>query len=96
MKKTLATRIIGIAALYCAVFFILVIFQFSNKGNFSLSSGAMTIRGRYLPDHSPDIQPEGIVSGQVTGGVKIFYEGLEFNLKEERGSGLTLSGAHGA
>jgi len=96
MKKTLATRIIGLVALYCVVFFILVIFQFSNKGNFSLSPGAMTIRGRYLPDHQPDIQPDGIVSGQVTGGVRIFYGGIEFNLKEERENGLTLTGLHGA
>jgi len=92
MRKPLASRIIGIAALYCAVFFILVIMQFSNRGNFSLSAGDMTIRGRYL--HSENSDPEDGGQG-VAGGIKLFFGGLEFNLKEERGKGLTLSGAGG-
>ncbi|MCL2806336.1 MAG: hypothetical protein FWD26_10395 [Treponema sp.] len=90
MRKSLATRIIGLAVLYCMVFFFVVILQFSNKGNFSLSAGAMTIRGRYS-------QTEAAVTGEasITGGVKIFYGGLDFNLKEERGKGLMLTGPDG-
>jgi len=91
MRKPLATRIIGLAALYCAVLFFLVIFQFSNKGNFSLSAGAMTIRGRYLTQHSGIQTAESI--NQITGGVRIFYEGLEFNLREEMGKGLAVTEA---
>jgi len=50
MRKSLTSRIIGLAVIYCIVFCILIIIQFSNKGNFSISVGAMTIRGRYLED----------------------------------------------
>jgi len=93
MKKPLAARIIGIAVLYCTVFFVLVILQFSNRGNFSLSAGDMTIRGRYL--QAPEgVNPEGGVQ-EVAGGIKLFFGGLEFNLKEERGKGLTLTNAGG-
>jgi hypothetical protein len=59
--------------------------QFSNKGNFSLPAGVMTIRGRYL---APESQ-------YVTGGIRVFFGGLEFNLREERGKGLSLAGAGG-
>jgi len=93
MKKTLASRIIGLAALYCGVFFLLATLQFSGKGNFSLSAGAMTIKGRYLPIE----RSQGEISGEentdaqkVTGGIKIFFGGLEFNLKEERDKGLLI------
>jgi hypothetical protein len=92
MKKTLASRIFGLAALYCLVFCVLVILQFSHTGNFSLSSGAMTIRGRYL--QSEQIIYEQIPESgaqRVTGGVKVFFGGLEFSLKEEREKGLLIS-----
>ena len=102
MRKPLASRIIGLAALYSAVFFLLVIFQFSNKGNFTLHAGSMTIRGRYLPQEtSPSLQdngqsPQTDQAMPVAGGIKIFYEGIEYNLKEERGKGLSLTGDNGA
>ena len=91
MRKPLTTRIIGLTALYCAVFFFLVIAQFSNKGNFSLSAGEMTIRGRYLTQQS-GIQTAGFGS-PIAGGIRIFYEGLEFNLREEREKGLAITEA---
>jgi hypothetical protein len=85
------------------VFCILVIIQFSNKGNFSLSIGAMTIRGRYLEEtqlasaavlveteENTGEEPPDQGMQSITGGIKIFYGGLEFTLKEERGRGLTL------
>jgi len=84
MKKPLASRIVGLAALYLLVFCFVVILQFSNMGSFSISSGSMNIKGRYLAEESQ----------QVAGGIKIFYGGLEFNLKEERGKGLTLTGTN--
>jgi len=85
MRKPLASRIIGLAALYLVIFCLIVIVQFSNKGNFSISPGSMTIKGRYTAEESQ----------RIAGGVKIFYGGLEFNLKEERGKGLTLTGDNG-
>jgi len=90
MKKSLASRIAGLAALYCAVFIVLVILQFSGKGNFSLSAGAMTIRGRYL-----QTDEESTDGQKVTGGIKIFFGGLEFNLKDEREKGLLIADNNG-
>jgi len=86
MRKPLTSRIIILAALYCVVFCLLVILQFSNKGNFSISAGAMTLKGRYLQTSQLTEQD----TSEITGGVKVFYGGLEFSLKEERGKGLTL------
>jgi len=84
MRKSLASRLIGLAVLYCLVFCVVVILQFSYMGNFSLIAGAMTIRGRYLQEPAEnEKQP-------VTGGIRIFYGGLDFNLQEERGKGLML------
>jgi len=90
MKKSLASRIIGLAALYCLVFCLLVVLQFSNKGNFSLAAGAMTIRGRYLqPAQAQGYETAGEGEG-ITGGVKVFFGGIEFNLKENRERGLLI------
>ncbi|MDR1870241.1 MAG: hypothetical protein LBQ82_09700 [Treponema sp.] len=99
MKKPLAARILGLAVLYCFVFFVLVIVQFSGAGNFSLPAGAINIRGRYLqsPQRTPQQARENSETGRidVTGGVKAFFGGLEFNMKEERGKGLILTDADG-
>ena len=92
MRKPLVTRIAGLTALYCAVFFVLVVLQFSSKGNFLLSAGEMTIRGRYLQT-SPQETSSDI--SRITGGAKVFYGGLEFNLSEERGKGLILADTDG-
>jgi len=96
MKKPLATRIFGLAALYCLVFCVLVILQFSSKGNFTLNSGAISIRGRYLQTQQAPTETPETDRQEVTGGVKAFFGGLEFNLKEERGKGLIITGAHGS
>jgi len=89
MRKTLASRIIVLAVIYIAAFFLIVMLQFSNSGNFSISAGGMSIKGRYKQTSQPDISLRPGFS-PVTGGVKIFYEGLEFGLIEERGEGLSL------
>ncbi|MCL1959406.1 MAG: hypothetical protein FWF68_07365 [Spirochaetes bacterium] len=102
MRKSLASRIICIALLYCAAFFFLVILQFSNKGNFLLTAGGMSIRGHFLQSQSAAISADEN-SGEedetgmqrITGGIKLFFGGLEFNLKEEREKGLTLAGIDG-
>jgi hypothetical protein len=92
MKKPLTSRIIGIASLYCVIFCILVILQFSNMGSFSISIGGMNVRGRYLEGQQLAEQE----ARGIAGGVKIFYGGLDFSLKEERGKGLTLISANGS
>ena len=91
MKKPLTSRILGLAALYCIVFCLLVIVQFSNMGSFSITAGGMNIRGRYLENQQSDEQGHQ----SVAGGVKIFYGGLDFSLKEERGKGLSLTDVNG-
>ncbi len=99
MKKFIAYRIIGLAALYCALFCVLVILQFSNKGNFSLQAGLMTVRGRFLQNDeaaAPGKEKASHLEGTLADGVKIFFSGIEFNLKEARGSGLTLTDLNGS
>jgi hypothetical protein len=102
MSKSLASRIIGLAVLYCIVFFFLVILQFSNKGNFSLTVNGMSIRGYFLQSQTAALsavensgEESETVIQSITGGIKIFFGGLEFNLKEERERGLTLAGTDG-
>jgi hypothetical protein len=91
MKKFLPSRIFGLAALYGVVFCVLVIVQFSNKGNnFSLSVGDMTVRGRLALNNSEENRE--IARQALTGGIKIFFGGIEFNLNEERGKGLSIGG----
>jgi hypothetical protein len=97
LKKHLAARIFGLTALYCAVFYVLVLVQFSGKGNFTISADAMTIRGRYL-QHDENISVEDNESSAqlLTGGIRIFFGGLEFSLKEDHHNGLKLTGTGGA
>jgi len=91
MRKPLTSRIIGLASMYCVLFCLLVILQFSNMGNFSVSIKGMNIRGRYLQKQQLPEQE----ARDITGGVKIFYGGLDFSLKEERGKGLMLTDING-
>ncbi|MDR1840061.1 MAG: hypothetical protein LBQ93_10820 [Treponema sp.] len=98
MRKTLAIRIAGLAAIYCVVFCILVIIQFSNSGSFLLSAGEMTIRGRYLqtlPHETSSGNETGDGVLKISGGARVYYGGLDFNLSEERGKGLTLTSTEG-
>jgi len=93
MRKPLAVRILALAAIYCAVFVFLVVLQFSKKGNFTLSIDAMTIRGRYSQ------QSEQLADAEkqpLADGVRVFFGGLEFNLKEDSGKGLLISGTDGS
>ena len=91
MKKPLALRIIGLAAIYCIVFIFLATLQFSNRGNFSLTIGSMNIRGSYLQEDSQVESVQEINVTQITGGIRLFYSGIEFNLKDDRGNSLMLN-----
>jgi hypothetical protein len=85
MRKPLTSRILGLTAIYCAVFILLVVLQFSKKEEFTLSAGAMTIRGNYLQS-SENRQAD---DKQHLDGVTLFFGGLEFSLKN-RGKVLTI------
>jgi len=98
MRKPLATKIIGLAVLYCAVFCVLVILQFSNQGNFSFAAGSMTIRGHFSDEPGEKQETEADSEDGtrlISGGIKIFYGGLEFALKQERGKGLKFTNSSG-
>jgi len=113
MRKPLLTRILGLIVLYCAVFIILASLQFSKKGSFSHSIGAMSITGQYqlsAEELNPDalstspgtVEPSvrgslGDVSRAhyLAGGARIFFGGLEFNLKEDNDRGLFIAGEDG-
>ena len=104
MRKPLASRIIILSLVYILVFCSLVIIQFSDKGNFSLTAGEMTIKGHYLPEpqqaRAPVImeieesaKPEQAITRGVTGGIKINYGGLEFSLRQDGAKGLVITGS---
>jgi hypothetical protein len=92
MRKPVISHIFGLCALYCAVFIFLVIIQFSNKGNFNISIGDLAVRGRYLQqiDRAVDF---GI--REISDGVKVFFSGMECNLRGEHSKGLFLSYING-
>jgi hypothetical protein len=92
MRKSLPSRILGLIALYFAVFVVLVIFQFSKKGNFTLPIGTMTIRGQYQQSSELITEPD---RQYLTDGVIIFYGGLEFILKDNGKKGLGITDTDG-
>ena len=125
MRKSLMSRILIIVLLYCIGFCFLVIMQFPNTGNFSLTIGAMTVKGSYLQSqtlyasshtHSGSAYTDSLtetdeesggkiddeITGEsgrrnVTGGIKIYYGGLEFNLMtmKDYNRSLVLTDADG-
>ena len=92
MRKPLAVRILALAAVYCAVFIFIVILQFSKKGNFTLSVGEMTLRGRYSQSAEETANDD---KRPLTDGIRALFGGLEFNLKGDGGKGLFLTGDDG-
>ena len=94
MRKTLVSRIIILAVVYCVVFLFIVLLQFSDSGNFSISTGGMTIKGRYQAAFKQAHKDDGSLGSglqPVIGGVRIFYSGLEFFLREDRHNGMRLT-----
>jgi len=84
--------------LYCAVFFALVILQFSGKGTFTITANTMIIKGRYLQPFENEkfyVEDDEQAVQLLTGGVRVFFGGLEFILKEERGGGLVITNDSG-
>jgi len=55
----------------------------------------MIIKGRYLNDNN-NVKPDASQVQLLTGGVRIFFGGIELSLKEERGGGLILTNTAGA
>jgi hypothetical protein len=75
--------------------------QFSGKGNFTISEGAMVIKGRSIQTYENngvgnDVGNNEQSTRHLAGGVRVFFGGIEFNLKEDRGGSLTITGVNGA
>jgi hypothetical protein len=82
MKKSVVSRILGLVALYCAVFVVLVMIQFSKQGNFNYRIGSMTISGRYRMSDNGEA-PANPNEHLLDGGVLVSFGGLEFSLKNK-------------
>ena len=95
VKKPLAARILGLIAIYCTIFAILVTIQFFKRGNFSHTAGSMLIRGQYQQGlaHSPGF---GAAGAELAGGIRLSFGGLHFNVREERDRGMFLVGTDGS
>ncbi|MCL2209102.1 MAG: hypothetical protein FWC19_01880 [Treponema sp.] len=99
MRKPYASQIAGLALLYVLVFVGLIIIQFADRKNFSITAGGMTIRGHNSGEEKIDEARQTLFkifedsdAQAVSEGIRIYYGGLEFTLSEERGKGLTLYG----
>jgi hypothetical protein len=80
MRKPVIPRMLGLLVLYCAIFFALVLLQFSKKGNFTQAIGNMVVSGQYsLSADAPADPNEHLLAG----GVRLYFDGLEFSLKED-------------
>jgi len=56
----------------------------------------MIIKGRYLQSDEKEKNAVESSAQLLTGGVRVFFGGLEFNLKEDHGDGLILTGINGS
>ncbi|MDR1587271.1 MAG: hypothetical protein LBS57_07440 [Treponema sp.] len=79
MRKPVVPRILALLALYCAVFTVLALLQFTKRGNFTQRIGFMVISGQYRQigegeRAKPNEYP-------LSGGVSVYFGGLEFMLK---------------
>ncbi|MCL2243327.1 MAG: hypothetical protein FWC03_07980 [Treponema sp.] len=130
MKKSFMSRILIIVFMYFAGFCLLVIIQFPNTGNFTLTIGGMTVKGSYLQSAAGNIaggsQQVLYASSRtntgsevtsleedseennteiinvspwqnITGGIKLYYGGLEFNLMSVKDfeKSMILTGSDG-
>jgi hypothetical protein len=79
MRKPVVPRIFALLALYCAVFVVLVLVQFTRRGNFTQRIGSMVISGQYRRiEEGKSANP---AEYPLSGGVSVYFGGLEFMLK---------------
>jgi hypothetical protein len=95
MRKPLFPRAFGLLAVYAAVFFILVIIQFTRQGTFTQRIGGVQVSGQYRAGERGD-GPDSPGEFFLEGGASLFFGGLEFRLRAENGEGaFTLIGPRG-
>ncbi|MDR0495469.1 MAG: hypothetical protein LBG95_07570 [Treponema sp.] len=77
MRKRIFPRILWFLLLNCVVFILLVMLQFTHRGNFSQRIGNMLISGRYS-QKTGALSNEGLLP--VDGGASVGFGGLEYRL----------------
>jgi hypothetical protein len=92
MRKPVFLRLIGLLVLYCGIFIVLVIIQFTKQGNFTQRIGSLVVTGQYrhvdAAGANGDIPPSEAVKlspGEylIEGGASVFFGGLEFKMKDK-------------
>jgi hypothetical protein len=82
MKKPVFPRIIGLLVLYCAVFTVLVMIQFTKQGNFTHRVGTMTLIGQYKAPEGGGVSVDAN-EHPINGEASVFFGGLEFTMGGE-------------
>ncbi|MDR0878765.1 MAG: hypothetical protein LBN21_11985, partial [Treponema sp.] len=106
MRKPVFPRLIGLIALYCGVFVVLVIVQFTRQGNFTQRIGNLVVTGQYRNSEAgaagTDVPSQTgsakAASGEhpIEGGASVFFGGLEFRMKDgDDEDGFVLLDAQG-
>ena len=107
MKKNAFSRYICFLLLYCGVFILLVVIQFTRTGNFNYRIGDMQISGRYsIADDAPETARniETVFAGlrpdspavdfySLDGAASVYFSGLEFKLASQPRSGRNAAGS---
>jgi hypothetical protein len=84
MRKPVFPRVIGLLALYGAVFVALVIIQFTKQGNFTQRIGSVVVTGQYRILENGQT-PANLNEHPIDGGASVFFGGLEFRMKSGDG-----------
>ena len=96
MKKHIVRQAVPLFLLYVAVFFVMVLIQWTRRDSFSHKIGGMTVSGRYSRDaggHIPNArQTEFGNEYDIADNAKIVFNGLEFILKVNNSSVRFISG----
>jgi hypothetical protein len=80
MKKPVFPRALGLLAVYGAVFFILVLIQFTRPGNFTQRIGGAVVSGQYRTGEDRD-EPEKSGEFPLAGGASLLFGGLEYRIR---------------
>jgi hypothetical protein len=79
MRKPILPRTIGLLFIYGFVFVFLVMIQFAKQGGFTRRIGDFVITGQYRSPEEGE-PPLGQNEYLLTGGIRVFFGGLEFSL----------------
>jgi hypothetical protein len=88
MKRKFFLKILGLAALYLAIFVLLAFVQFDDHSRFSKNIGALRISGNIDRQKTGRMQTAGSQIYAVKDGIRMVFSGIEFNLSGEIDNGL--------